>query len=341
MKKINLGKSGLIISAEGFGCMGLSEFYGETTRDNAKSIIKKALELGVTLLDTADVYAYGDNEVLLGEVLNEIDRSAVVVATKCGIVRDAFDTTKRGVDNSYEYILKSFENSRRRLNTEIDLYYLHRVVKDKVIIKEAMKAMAFLLGEGKIKAVGLSEVDAEFIRYADTCLRSETKGNHGISAVQTEYSLVSRGVESNGVLECCKNLDITFIAYSPICRGLLSGHLESLDELAKDDFRRMLPRFSKENLAHNNTIVKKLEDIAHQKGCTTTQLVLSWLINSPYNIVPIPGTKREKYLIENCQSVEVNLTNKEWNKISDITNEFQVVGQRYTEAAMNSYDLQE
>ena len=341
MKKINLGTSGLTISTEGFGCMGLSEFYGETTRDNAKSMIKKAVELGVTLLDTADVYAYGDNEVLLGEVLNEIDRTEVVVATKCGIVRDEFDTTKRGVDNSYEYILKSFENSRRRLNTEIDLYYLHRVVKDKTLIKDAMKAMAFLLNENKIKAVGLSEVDAEFIRYADMCLRSETKGCHGISAVQTEYSLMSRGVEKNGVLECCKDLDIAFIAYSPICRGLLSGHFKSLDELDKDDFRRMLPRFSNENLTHNNSIVKELEERANKKGCTTTQLVLSWLINSPYNIIPIPGTKREKYLIENCKAVEISLTNKEWNEISDLTNDFQVIGQRYTETAMISYNLQE
>ncbi|MGR5364523.1 aldo/keto reductase [Vibrio mediterranei] len=341
MKKRNLGKSGFTISTEGFGCMGLSEFYGDTTRENAKLMIKKAIELGVTLLDTADVYAYGDNEVLLGEVLNEIDRSEVVVATKCGIVRDEFDMTKRGVDNSYEYILKSFESSSRRLNTEIDLYYLHRVVKDKAVIKDAMKAMAFLLNERKIKAVGLSEVDAEFIRYADKCLRYETKGIHGISAVQTEYSLVSRGVESNGVLECCKELDITFIAYSPICRGLLSGYLESLEELDKDDFRRTLPRFSNENLAHNNSIVKKLEETANKKGCTTTQLALSWLINSPYNIVPIPGTKREKYLIENCKSVEIDLTNEEWNEISVLTNDFQVVGQRYTEAAMKSYDLQE
>lgn len=341
MNKLLLGSTDLTISSEGLGCMGLSEFYGETTRENSKLVIKKAINLGVNFLDTADVYGYGDNEILLGEVLNEIDRGGVVVATKCGILRDINDVNKRGVDNSYDYILECYEHSRHRLKTDIDLYYLHRVVKDKNVIKEAMKAMASLLESGKIRAVGLSEVDADFIRYADACLRKETQNRHGISAVQTEYSLISRGVEENGVLECCKELDITFVAYSPICRGLLSGNLENLDALDEDDFRRMLPRFSSENLTYNNSIVKKIKNIAERKGCTASQLALAWIIHSPYNIVPIPGTKREKYLIENCKAADIKFTQEEWQEISDLTINFKASGQRYAESAMKSYDLQE
>lgn len=341
MKKVKLGHSGLFISQEGFGCMGLSEFYGDVNRDSAKALLRQTIEHGINFLDTADVYGFGANEELVGEVLKDVDRSTIVLATKCGIIRDINDVNKRGVDNSYDYILRCYEKSITRLGTDIDLYYLHRVVNDKSVMKEAMRAMAKLLEEEKIKAVGLSEVNAELLRYADASLKEQTGGKHGISAVQSEYSLMTRSVERNGVLECCDELGATFVAYSPICRGLLSGKLDHIDNLDKNDFRRHLPRFSGENLLHNNIIVKELENIASRKNCTTTQLVLSWLLHSPYNVVPIPGTKREKYLQENARATEVELSPQEWREISDLTNNFDVVGQRYTESAMKSFGFDE
>lgn len=337
-----IGKSGLKVSKQGLGCMGMSEFYGDTNDQESLKLLQQALKLGVNFFDTADVYGYGHNEKLLGEFIKTVpDRDSLVLATKCGIVRDEHDSQKRGVDNSFDYIIACCEASLARLQTNIDLYYLHRTINDKAVIEDAMSAMALLLEQGKIKAVGLSEVSADYIRYAHNYLLSITENKHGISAVQTEYSLISRSVENNGVLDICNELGITFVAYSPISRGLLSGEIDTVTQLAADDFRRNLPRFSEENLTHNNRINQVLKQVAEQKQCTIAQLVLAWLMNKSARVIPIPGTKQLKYLQQNTQAMTITLTPDEVELLNNLSADFTAKGGRYTEQAMQSYALTE
>lgn len=342
MNMLTIGKSHLTVTPQGLGCMGMSEFYGQSDDNQSKQLLQNAISSGVNFFDTADIYGYGRNEILLGEFIATLeDRSQIVISTKCGIIRDEHDAQKRGVDNSREYIFACCEASIARLNTTIDLYYLHRVIDNPDAIFVAMSAMASLLKAGKIKAVGLSEANAEYIRYAHQCLLDITEGKHGISAVQSEYSLLSRGVESDGVLDACSELGITFIAYSPISRGLLSGELNTLDKLDHDDFRRTLPRFSDENLSHNNKLTTALTELAQAKACTLAQLALAWLMHQSPAVIPIPGTKQQKYLLQNINAMQVTLSTDEMSLLNSLSTDFQVQGTRYTEQAMRSYALTE
>lgn len=330
MKTKKLGNSDIIVSSQGLGCMGMSEFYGDSDKENAKQVISTAVDLGVNFFDTADMYGYGENEKLVGEAIDKLpNREKLVIATKCGIVRDKSQPGLREFNNSPEYIISSCSSSTERLGTYIDLYYLHRVVDDKQTLNHAMKAMATLLGQGKIRAVGLSEVSAENIKFAHACLLDLTDGKHGLSAIQTEYSLLSRDVEQNGALDTCHELGLSFVAYSPICRGLLSGEINSLDGLHSNDFRRNLPRFSGNNLDYNNQFTQSMSAIANDKHCTTAQLSLAWLTHQHDNVITLPGTKKLQYLQQNVAAVDITLTNDEYSHITSLSDKFIVKGDRY------------
>ncbi len=340
MNNIHLGKTSMLISKQGLGCMGMSEFYGEANNKDSQDVILKAIEKGITFFDTADVYNFGENEKLVGSVLkSHPKRNELIIATKCGILRDKNDPTVRGIDNTPDYIKQACERSLKNLDTHIDLYYIHRVTEENTSVKAAMQAMAELLEQGKIKSVGLSEVTEKCLRYAHECLVEFTGGKHGISALQTEYSLFTRSPQDNGVLDACRELGITFVAYSPISRGLLTTDFNA-DTLENNDFRNTLPRFQKENLEYNYNLTKEIHKIAQEKKCTIPQLALSWLMYQE-NVVPIPGTKRLKYIIENADACKVNLSEDEFNQLNTISKKFKVKGQRYTETAMKSYGFDE
>lgn len=327
MKSRKLGN--LQVSTIGLGCMGMSEFYGESNPEDSIKTIRKAHELGVNFFDTADVYGNGDNEKLLGEALSEI-RNNVIIATKCGIVRDANDPTARGLNGKPEYIIRCCDASLKRLNiNHIDLYYLHRVDSE-TPIEESMYALAELVKEGKINHIGLSEVDAETIRRAHAI--------HPLSAIQSEYSLWSRSVE-NVIIPLCRELGIGFVPYSPLGRGFLTGKIVSPDLLDDNDFRRNLPRFQEENFKLNMNIVTCLETLAKLKNCSTAQLALAWVIAQGDDIVPIPGTKRIKYLEENIAAMNVSLSENDLQEISQISTVNAAKGERYTAAAMKAYNL--
>lgn len=252
MKKI--GKTDLTVSNEGLGCMSMSEFYGDPISDaQGIHLFKIAYDNGINFFDTADIYAFGRNEILVGKAVAALQaagiaRSKIVIASKCGIVRDENNLTKRGTDNSYHYVKTSCEKSLARLGKAveyIDLYYLHRIAQGGKQIDEAMKAMSELLAENKIKAVGLSEASIEVIQAANDALLKYTNGKHSLAAIQTEYSLMTRNIEKNGVLTLCKKLGITFIAYSPLSRALLSDEVINPEKMSDNDFRKELPRFQK------------------------------------------------------------------------------------------------
>lgn len=331
MKYRMLGR--LQVSAIGLGCMGMSEFYGTSDHEEAAQVILRARELGVTLFDTADVYGYGDNECLVGKVISEF-RDDVVLATKCGIVRSKTDPTARGVNNSPEYIRSACEASLKRLGVDyIDLYYLHRI-DPAVPIEESVGVMAELVRAGKIRHIGLSEVSADIIRRAHAV--------HPIAAVQTEYSLWSRGVEENGVLETCRELGIGFVPYSPLGRGFLTATIKNADKLDQDDFRKTLPRFQEDNFEYNYKLIGYVEIKAKELNCTPSQLSLAWLLSRYEHIVPIPGTKRVRYLEENAKSTDkVSLTSSDIEYLNRVSKEFAPKGQRYTPAAMKAYNLNE
>lgn len=334
-----LGNTDILVSAEGYGCMGLSEFYGPTSESKAEEIIHKAIELGITFFDTADIYGSGHNEKLLGRILLNYNQTQIVVATKCGIVRDPDNPTHREINNDEDYILSCFEKSSARLGRAVDLFYLHRVIQEENSIKRAMKAMNTLLETGQIKAVGLSEVSAQTIALADKCLQSYSQGKHGLTAVQMEYSLFSRDIEFNGVLDICQKLGITIVAYSPVSRGLLTGKLKSLDNLANDDSRRYLPRFMDNNLAQNNALVQSLITISNAIGCTPAQMALAWIMNKKQNIVPIPGTRTIEYLRENALACELRLSNEQMAEIQDILDKHEIAGERYPADFMKAYGM--
>lgn len=344
MKK--LAKTDLNISNLGLGCMSMSEFYGDPISDeHGIHLFKVAYNNGVNFFDTADVYGYGRNEILIGIaasalIADGIDRSKIVIATKCGIIRDENDVTKRGVDNSYQYVKDCCEKSLVRLGNEvghIDLFYLHRIAHGGKQIDEAMKAMSELLSENKIKSVGLSEASTKIIQAANDSLLKYTNGRHQLAAVQSEYSLMTRNIEYNGVLALCKKLGITFVAYSPLSRALLSGEIVNPETLPEGDFRKQLPRFQKENLAHNNAIILKVKELANQKNCSTAQVALVWVMQHE-NVIPIPGTTKEKNLLSNIQAQNIKLSDTEIKSLDELQ---KPIGDRYTESSMKEFEFDE
>lgn len=306
--------------------MGMSEFYGKRDDEASIQVIHRAYELGIRFFDTADMYGPYINEELVGKAVRDF-RKDVTLATKFGIVRDPNDPSKRGVNGRPEYMRASCEGSLQRLGVEtIDLYYLHRKDPD-TPIEETVGAMADLVKEGKIRAIGLSEVNEETLRKAHAV--------HPIAALQSEYSLWTRDPEED-VLQTCRELGIAFVAYSPLGRGFLTGQIKSFDDFEPGDYRRYSPRFQGENFEKNLQLVKKIEDMARQKGCTTAQLALAWVLAQGDDIFPIPGTKKRQYLEENVGALAIQLSQKELEEIETLAPKGVAAGMRYPEAMMKS-----
>jgi aryl-alcohol dehydrogenase-like predicted oxidoreductase len=323
MKTRKLGKDGPTISALGLGCMGMSEFYGPGDDTESVATIHRALDLGITYLDTADVYGPFTNEVLVGGAIRG-RRKQVFLATKFGILRSA-DPNYRGVSGKPEYVKQSCEASLKRLGFDvIDLYYQHRIDPN-VPVEETVGGMAQLVKEGKVRYLGLSEAGPKTIRRAHAV--------HPITAVQNEYSLWTRDPEA-GVLAVCRELGIGFVPYSPLGRGVLAGKITNLDDLAQDDFRRTNPRFEEGNFKKNLELAHRVSQMAAEKGCTAGQLALAWVLAQGEHIVPIFGTKRRIYLEENIGALSVYLTGEDLRRMDQLVPKGAAAGSRYGEAMM-------
>lgn len=329
MKYRHLGSSGPSVSAVGLGCMGMSEFYGAT--DDAESIrtIRRALDLGVTFIDTAASYGAGHNERLVGKAIAG-RRDEVVLATKCGIVREGENGQKRRIDSSPAYIRTAIDASLRRLDTDyVDVFYLHR--RDPAVpIEDSVGALSELIAVGKVRAIGLSEVSARTLRLACAI--------HPIAALQSEYALTTRGIEQE-ILPTAQKLGVALVAYSPLGRALLTNRVAATENLAEDDMRRWNPRFSDENLPANLTLVARLGEMARQMGCTPGQLALAWLLAKGEDIIPIPGTKRIGYLEENAAAVEISLTESQITELEAAVPLEAVAGERNHPSVLQTLEL--
>ncbi|WP_413527753.1 aldo/keto reductase [Rahnella inusitata] len=325
MKQRQLGKNGPMVSALGLGCMGMSDFY-TTGLDEKESLatLERALEIGVTMLDTADVYGPHTNEELLGRFLKG-RRNKVFLATKFGIVRDPANPHARGTNGHPDYVRQSVEGSLKRLGTDvIDLYYQHRP-DPSVPVEDTVGALADLVREGKIRYIGLSEVSVSTLERANTV--------HPITALQTEYSLWSRDVEAE-ILPACERLGIGFVPYSPLGRGFLTGQIRSVDDLDADDYRLASPRFQGDNFAKNLQLAEKIGELAQEKGVKPSQLALAWVLSRSENMVPIPGTKRRHYLEENIAALDVSLSEAEIAAIEAVFPFRVAAGDRYNTEMM-------
>ena len=320
MQKRSLGSQGLVVSELGLGCMGMSEFYGTADEDESIASMHRAIELGVTFLDTADMYGPFTNERLVGRAITD-RRDQVTLATKFGNER-AEDGTRLGVNGKPEYVHKACDASLERLGVDhIDLYYQHRVDPN-TPVEETWGAMRELVEAGKVRYLGISEAAPETIRRAHEI--------HPITALQTEYSLWSRDVEDE-ILPTVRELGIGFVAYSPLGRGFLTGQIQRFEDLPEGDFRRSSPRFQGENFQKNLELVGRVKEIANEKGVAASQLALAWLLHQGEDIVPIPGTKRRKYLEENVAAVGITLTDEELKRIDEAAPKGAASGERYSD----------
>ena len=325
MESRRLGRSGPTVSALGLGCMGMSEFYGTRENKESEATILRALDLGITFLDTADIYGLGHNEELVGKAIRD-RREEVFLATKFGIVRGT-DGSWKGVNGKPGYVRAACDASLRRLGVDvIDLYYQHRVDPE-TPVEETVGAMAELVREGKVRFLGLSEAAPATLRRAH--------GVHPIAALQSEYSLWTRDPEKE-VLSVCRELGIGFVPYSPLGRGFLTGKIRSPEDLSEGDYRRNSPRFQGENFRRNLDLVYRVEEMAAEKGCTPSQLALAWLLAQGTDIVPIPGTKRRERLEENAGALKVTLTGKDIARVDEGIPPGAASGMRYPEEAMRA-----
>ena len=332
IKKITLGNKGLVVPTIGLGCMGMTGFeeanmYGEADEQEAIATIHRSLELGGNFLDTADLYGPLKNEQLIAKAING-NRSSYIIATKFGWEIDDNNKVTWAINGKREYVKKSLERSLKNLNTDyIDLYYLHRLDKN-TPIEETVEAMSELVKEGKVGYIGLSEVSSETVKRAHAV--------HPITAVQSEYSLFERTVEERGVLQTLNKLGIGFVAYSPLGRGFLSGHIRSIDDLPENDFRRAIPRFQEAHFAKNLELVKAIEALAGEKNVTPSQLALAWIMSK--DILPIPGTKRRKYLEQNIAATAIELSEGDLSKLESIVPLGTDTGKPYDKFSMGLID---